>query len=184
MAPATIPTAVPVRLIAGDTWRWDRVLSEYSPADGWTLTVRFRGAGKLDVAGVANSGDSGWECTALATSTAALPAGQYQWEESVSNVGGERYTVASGTLIVAPNAALLAAGAAQPWEERAIACLKAYVEGAADETILEFQIGDRAVKRYSIDEALSTMDRLTDRLARRRTGGRRAPLVPRFVRGG
>lgn len=184
MAPATIPTALPTRLIAGDTWRWDRVLSDYTPANGWTLTTRFRGAGKLDVTASANSGNTGWECTAAASDTQTLPAGQYTWEESVSNAGGERYTVGSGTLVVAANMALLAAGAGQPWEERAIAHLKAYIEGAADETILEFTIGDRALKRYSLDEALSMLDRLTERLAVRRTGGRRPPLVPRFVRAG
>ena len=88
MPPATIETVVPSRAVAGDTWRWDRVVSGYTPADGWTLKTYFRGAGALTITGAAASGDASWENTAAATSTKTLPAGQYRWQEFVSNVAG------------------------------------------------------------------------------------------------
>lgn len=184
MAPATIPTAIPSRLIAGDTWRWDRSVSGYTPADGWTLKTHFRGAGKLSVTGVAASGNTSWENTAAASATSTLKAGQYSWTEFVSNVGDERYEVGRGVLTVEPNPELQNAGDATPWEESAIKALEEYLAGTLEDGFLEFQIAGRAVKLMSPKEAMSMLDQLRDRLALRRTRGRRPPIVPVFRRVG
>ena len=184
MPPATIETVVPSRAVAGDTWRWDRVVSGYTPADGWTLKTYFRGAGALTITGAAASGDASWENTAAATSTKTLPAGQYRWQEFVSNVAGERYRVGAGVLVVEPNPELQNAGDAVPFEEKAVAALEAYIAGSVDEGILEFTIAGRAVKLMSPAEATDLRDRYAERLARRRTGGRRPPIVPEFRRVG
>ena len=183
MAPATIPTAIPSRLIAGDTWRWDRSVSGYSPADGWSLTTFFRGAGKLNVSGVANSGNNAWENTAALAATKTLAAGQYQWTEVVTNAT-ERYVVGRGVLTVEPNPELQVAGEGTPWEETAVTKLKAFLAGSVEEGILEYQIAGRAVKLMSPDEALTLLDKLQGRLAVQRTRGRRPPIVPEFRRVG
>lgn len=181
MAPASIPTALPARAIAGDSWRWDRTIASYSPADGWALTTYLRGAGKLDVAGVAAG--SYWQNTALASATKVLPAGQYEWSEFVSS-GAERYCVGRGVLTVEPDPASQVAGAAVPFEVRAIAALQAYIAGSLEEGVLEFVIAGRSIRFLEPKEALDTLDRLQERLARKATGKRRVAMVPRFSRVG
>jgi hypothetical protein len=184
MAPATIPTALPLRVIAGDTWRWDRTVDGYTPADGWTFKTFFRGAGKLDVTGVAATGNGYWELTASASSTKALAAGQYQVTEVVTNGGGERYVVGRGVVSVEANPESQVAGDGAPWEETAIVKLQAFLNGTLDAGILESQIAGRVIKLMSPSEAMQLIDNLQDRIARRRSRGKIPPLVPVFRRVG
>src|SRR5512139_2611690 len=128
MPPATIPTTEPTRARVGDTWRWDRSVDDYSPADGWTLTWRLRGATILNVAGVANASNTGWEFTVAKTSTVTLKAGDYEWTLEVAQ-GTERFTISEGTLIVLVNLETALAGERVWFETKVIELLEAFLLG-------------------------------------------------------
>lgn len=98
---ASIPTTEPTEVVAGDTWRWNRgQSSDYSIADGWSLSYAFRGVNELDLgaAEVAENGDT-YEITVPATATGRLGAGAYKWAAYVTK-GSERYRIDAGTVRV------------------------------------------------------------------------------------
>lgn len=41
----TIPTTEPLKLLAGDSWQWDRSVLDHAPSDGWELTYYLRRQG-------------------------------------------------------------------------------------------------------------------------------------------
>lgn len=181
MAPASIPTTEPTRAIAGDTWRWNRSVADYSPASGWALTYAFRGAGKLDVAGVANAANNGWEMTVAASATAALKAGVYEWVAYVTK-SGERYTVDAGRVTVQPNFALANAGDRQSHAERTLAVIEAAIEGRLTADMEEYQIQGRAVKRIPMALLQTLRNRYAFEVTRQRAGGRTPQTEVTFAR--
>lgn len=49
MAP-TIPTIEPTVVVPGDTWKWDKTLSDYPASDGWQLSYYVRGPKEITLA--------------------------------------------------------------------------------------------------------------------------------------
>jgi hypothetical protein len=89
---------VPKSLIVGDTFAWERDLSEY-PAPTWVLKYFF------------STGQNGFAITAAADgprhvvsvpSTSTYRAGRYRWHARVTN-GTETYTIDNGWTEVKPN---------------------------------------------------------------------------------
>jgi hypothetical protein len=150
LAPA-IPTREPGTLTAGDTAKWTRSLPEFSPADGWVLSYSFRGPSKLDVQAAAQTAD--WLVTLLATDTAKLEAGRYEWIARVA-LAGEVYTVADGTLLVEPNLALANAGDRLSHDERMLAALEALAEGKVTADAESYSIGDRSIVKLPMEQVL------------------------------
>jgi hypothetical protein len=155
---------IPAQLYAGDTWKWSASFADYSAADGWTLTTSFRGAGTLDVVGVADS--DGFTNTATAVSTGGLTAGRYSWTSRVEK-DGETYTVDSGTLEVIPSLADEDAGYdgrtdAEKQLEAAEASLTSLL-GSKNESVT---FGDQTFKRQDIEKLTNIRDRLRSQVAR------------------
>lgn len=180
MPPASIPTAEPRSARLGDTWRWDRSLPDYTPADGWTATYRYRGKGSLDVAGDALVDGTGWSFTVPATSTIKLNAGDYEWTLEVSQ-GGERYTVDSGILVALVNLQNAKPGELVSFESRIIETLESYLAGATEDGILESIIAGRQVKVMSPKEARDLLTQFRNDRTRRRHGGQ-YPMVETVFR--
>jgi hypothetical protein len=88
--------------------------------------------------------------------------------ERVSNTDGEVYEVASGVVTVLPNLAEATEGSEQEWVERAIAALKAHIEGRLPAGMESYQIAGRAVSRIPVKEAVDLLSTLESRLARLR----------------
>lgn len=181
MAPATIPTTEPTRATAGDTWRWNRSVSGYSPADGWVLTYAFRGKSTLDLTGAANVDNTGWELTADATKTAVMQPGVHRWKAFVTKAG-ERYTVDEGVTTVDANFALAAAGALQTHAERMLAAIEAKMEGRLTSDMEEYVIAGRQLKRIPFEQLPALRSRYAAEVRRQRNGGRTPQTVACFVR--
>ena len=130
------------RLIAGDTLNYRSVPSEYSPADGWSLTLRLvpRSADETahEVAGVADG--STWLVRTNAGLTAAWAPGWYSWAAYVSNAGGERYTIDRGQLEV-----LRDPGQAQPGVDG-----RSQAQRALDDAKAAFAAWTPTQRRYRI----------------------------------
>jgi hypothetical protein len=101
---ATTPTTEPARIVAGDTVSWTKSFTDY-PASVWTLKYRLiNSTTKIDITATA-SGDDYAIAVASAT-TVNWVAGKYDYTAWVEKTG-ERVTVGSGRMEVAPNLAAL-----------------------------------------------------------------------------
>ena len=158
-------SALPESFSAGTTVRYRRSLSEYPAGAGWTLKLHLAGASVLARTAVADSDD--FIVTIAAGDTAGgFAAGLYKWVERVSNEGGEVYEVASGVVTILPNLAEASEGSEQEWLERAIAALKAQIEGRLPAGMESYQLAGRVVSKMPVKEAVDLLATLESRLAR------------------
>ncbi len=181
MAPVTIPSTEPTRVIAGDTWRWDRSVDGYTPGGGWSLTYAVRGKGTLTLTGAANAANTAWEITAPSSQTAALPAGVYEWVAFVTS-GSERYTVLRGSLTVEPNLVLAKAGDRQTHEERMLEAINARLEGRIEADMEKYQLEARLVERIPFEQLLAARSRYAFAVRLQRNGGRTPQGEVQFAR--
>lgn len=175
---------MPSALIAGDSLRWDRSIADYPPSAGWTLHYAFRGIEVLDVVAAANAAGTGYEITVAASATATLRAGTYEVTEYVTNAGGERYTLARGTLTVRADPTTAAPGDRQSHEERMVPLLEAALERRVTIDQKAYQLTSVTATREELKDMSALLGRYRAALAARRNGGRLRPIGIRFVRGG
>lgn len=97
-----IPSIEPTSFVAGDTVKWTKALSDYSPADGWVLSYILRGVTGAPPTVTVTSNTSDYSVVIAAVDTAALAAGTYLWDAFVKK-SGERYAVDSGVITVLQN---------------------------------------------------------------------------------
>jgi len=136
---STTPTKEPTRARAGDTWKWRRedLVADY-PAPTWSLTYRFKNAaGGFEI--VAAADGANFAITVAATTTTAIPAGDYDYTATVA-AAGEKFTITTGRLTVEPD--FQANDAANPLDNRSHArhmldAIEAALEGRADATQLD-----------------------------------------------
>jgi hypothetical protein len=157
-------TALPESFAAGTTVRYRKRLTDYPASSGWTLRLHIAGASVL--AKSADADGDEFVVTIAAADSDAFAAGLYKWVERVSNAGGEVYEVASGIVSVLPNLAEATEGSEQEWLERAVAALKAHIEGRLPAGMESYQIAGRVVSRMPTKEAVELLTSLESRLAR------------------
>lgn len=156
-----LPDAFP----AGTTVVYRRNFVDYPANAGWTLKLHLAGASVRTLTAVADGAD--FVVTIAAGDTAgAFTPGLYKWVERVSNVAGEVYEVAAGVVTVEPNLAEATEGSEQEWVERAVAALKAHIEGRLTAGMESYQIAGRAVSKIPAREAVALLSSFEARLAR------------------
>ena len=170
-------TTEPSRVTAGDTIAWTKALPDYPASAGWVLNYRLiNAAGKIDISSAATGDDHAVAITASAS--AAWHAGIYTYQATVEKAG-ERYTVATGKLSVAPNLANQAAGFDTRSPAQAILdnLLAAYQSASAARAFVqEYEIAGRRMKFNSKAEWLLEINfwkrevAAEERAARRATG--------------
>lgn len=145
-----IPTKEPSFIQAGDTLQWTKALSDYLPSDGWTLKYRLiNSAGKIDI--TAGTDDNDHYVNVSAATTDDYVAGTYSWVSFVEKGAGaslERYTIATGTIIVKRYLPGESAG----YDTRSHArkmydLLTTAIEGRASRTDLEYEISTGGTSR-------------------------------------
>lgn len=159
-------SALPESFAAGTTVRYRKRFSDYPAGGGWALKLHLAGASVLSKTAVPD-GDDFVLTLAAADTDAEVAPGLYKWVERVSNPDGEVYEVASGVVTILPNLATAWAGKEQEWLERAIAALKAHIEGRLPAGMESYQIAGRVVSKMPVKEAVDLLTSLEARLARR-----------------
>ena len=160
---ANIPTREPAQLRAGDTWQWRREdIADYPPADGWTLSYRFRHPTNTGFEIVATADGSAYAVSVPAATSTAYLAGRYSWAAWVQTQAGEIHTIDEGSVELLPN--FRAANAAGVLDTRSHArkvldAIEALIEGRATKDQQQYQIGDRTLVRMQVAELLSLRDR-------------------------
>lgn len=117
------PQTEPTSAIAGDTWRWERVLSDHAPSDGWALSYAFVGPSWLKV--TAQPDGDKYVITVPAADTEKLEPGNYRWSAYVTK-DPERFTIGEGRLLVRPN--LTRTDPAKSHAERMVGLLETAIE--------------------------------------------------------
>ena len=158
----------PYEVYAGDTFRWDKDLDDYTPADGWALTYSFRsntGTG-FNITAAANSGNSGWEITVAASTTASYTTGEYNWQAYVTK-GAERYVADNGVTIIHQNLNALATRATNDLRTHAklmISKIQSVLEGRMDADIENYSIGGRSINKIPVSELVSILHTYEEKL--------------------
>lgn len=152
-----VPATLPVDLIAGTTWLWDRELADF-PQPTWTATAYFEKAGKtFNVAATANG--TAQRFTIAATTSATYPAGRYLIRIRVTD-GSSVYIAESGWCDVALDPA--ATGNADPrtWARRTLEAIESFLEGNASTAQASMAIQGRSIARWPLAELMKFRDQL------------------------
>lgn len=155
-----IPSAEPAELIVGDTWRWTRAWSDF-PAGTWTLSYSFKNsAGAFAVAG-AEITASGTEfaVSVPAATTTTRAAGRYAWAAFVTS-GADRYQVAEGEAVLRPNLAAAGALDTRTPARRMLDAIEAYLTDSNNLAAARYQIGNRSLDRWNMDDLLKMRSKL------------------------
>jgi hypothetical protein len=173
----TLPTAPPVRAVAGDTWTWTDTNSDYPASDGWVVAYVIAGPSTLtwDAAFAVASGDT-TTITIPAASTAPLAAGPYRIVATYT-LSGARYSVEHPALVVAADPAMLAPGDTVSWAEKTLAVIEAFLGGHLEGGVGYYQIGNRQVTAIPLPELIQMRNNLKAEVAAQRRG-RRGVLGP------
>lgn len=127
-------------LIAGDSLDYTVAVDGYSAVDGWILKDSLRGPSSIDL--TASASGSAFHIQADSTTTATWLPGNYNWVRTVSK-SGQRYTVASGTLVIKADLTQAPAG----YDGRSLAA-KALSD--AETALATFRATRGRTKKYTI----------------------------------
>lgn len=165
---ATVATIEPYEVYAGDTFRWDKDLDDYTPADGWALAYSFRsntGTG-FNIIAASNSANSGWEITVPAATTANYTTGEYSWQAYVTK-SGVRYVVDNGVTIINRNLEALSTSATTDLRTHAklmISKIQSVLEGRMDADIENYSIGGRSINKIPVSELVDILHTYEEKL--------------------
>lgn len=177
--PRTVPTYEPTSATAGDSWEWDRTLSDYPPSGGWTLTYSLTGAHESVLSISATTSDLGdyFEVRVAPATTVAYTAGPYKLIGHVTD-GTDRFVVYSAPLTVLPDPAT--ATPEFTHAERMLAAIRALLEGRVTEDVQRFQVAGRALEKMEPVELRKWEAVYADRVRMERGGGFFQPVRVRF----
>ena len=171
-------TAIPNTITAGDSYGIVLALSDYPATSGWALSLAVAGPAVTSWASAAE-GES-HRLTLSATSTAALPAGSYQFRVRAVS-GADVRTVQVGTLTVTPDLALLAAGEGVSWAEKTLAVVEAALSGTIEGEMKMYTIAGRQVMTYTPKELMALRAQLRSEVNASRLGTFGTPILMNVV---
>lgn len=144
----------PTSARAGDTLTWTRSFADYPASAGWALAYVFVGADKRTISAVADG-----DAFDVSFTTSGWTAGDYAWQAYVT-LAGERHTVATGRLALAPDLTAVQAGFdARSSAKRMLDAVTAVLEQRATSAQAEVQFNGRALKYLPVGDLLVLRDR-------------------------
>jgi hypothetical protein len=148
-----ILSAVPLTVVAGDSWRWTRDFADY-PAPTWTVTYYFENELKQFSSAATASGTS--QAVSIdATTTGAVPPGRYRWfARAVNGSIIETIPNENGWIEVQPDPSKTGTRDLRSWARRALDAVLATLEGKASSGQQTFAIKDRTVSSYTLTELM------------------------------
>lgn len=159
----------PTKLYIGDTWKWDRVVSDYPPSDGWALAYALNGpAAVTDIAATTAADGDHFEIEVPAATTAGYTPGTYALHAIVAK-GADRHTISVGVVHLVENF-----DASQPQksfaEQRYDALNQALVNNPMG-AVVEISVNGRTTK-FDRAAAQAELNLLADQIRMERNPGR------------
>ena len=149
-----IPTTEPEQLLAGDSWQWDKYLSDHRPDDGWVLTYYLRRGEDAAIQIDAADATDHHEVRELGSTTQNHPPGLYRLIGRVELTSGDIFTIYDSFVVIEPDP-VVATGS---FAEQMVTALKAELlalttaGGASSGTVRSWRQGDREEERASVQE--------------------------------
>jgi len=152
---ADIPTLEPTEVRSGDTWTWQRSLSDY-PAGVWTLVYSLVNSnGKITLTATASGADH--LVSVAAATTAGYAPGTYSAVGRVTS-GAEAVTVWTGGIQVLPNVAAKTSYDDRSHARKVLEAIEAVLENRATTDQQAVTIGDRSIEKMPIADLLKLRD--------------------------
>ena len=149
-------TAVPDRLIAGDTYRIVLSPPEYPATAGWSLVLSIAGAEVVSITSQP-SGDA-HQLDLTATHSAALVAGAYRWSIRAKN-GTAAHTYDGGQLTALADLATASPGEQGGYWERLLGICRTARERILAGEMREYMIDGSRVVLLTLDDVNKTETR-------------------------
>ena len=159
---AITPTTEPTTLLAGDTAKWLKTVTDYPASEGWALSYTLVSA-TARITFTATTAVDDYLVSVPAATTAAWAAGSYEWRAQVSK-SGEVFTVSTGTITVQP--VFSSAIDSRSHARKALANIEAYLENSANLTASMYEIAGRKLQRINLPELLALRDKYKGEVAR------------------
>lgn len=159
---AITPTTEPTALIAGDTAKWLKTLTDYPASEGWTLSYTLVSASNRITFNASASGND-YLVSVSAATTESWVSGSYEWRAQVTK-SGEVFTVETGTISVQPSFGSAIDGRSHA--RKALSNIEAYLENAGNLTAASYEIAGRKLQRFSLPELLALRDKYKGEVAR------------------
>lgn len=168
---ASYPVKEPAVLTAGDRWAWTRpdLVGDY-PTASYSLSyvARLEGDGATSIAITAGETGGVYVVTVASATTAAYAPGTYHWTSYITRSSdGERYELASGTLVVKPDRVSSTIDP-RSWARRALDAVEAYLGDANNLAAASYEIKGRQLQRYALRDLLKLRSELKSEVARER----------------
>lgn len=168
-----LPEYEPEQIAVGETLEWRKVLPDFLPADGWTLTYYVRGAGKgFDQAATADG--AGYRVTVDKSVTAQMSPGKYYFEARVSNSAAE-HEVARGEMLAVLSIKGMSVTATlddRSQAQQILDAIDAMMLGKATLDQQSYQIGNRQLARIPIPDLLKLKTHYAQVVSRERRAAR------------
>lgn len=176
-------SSIPLILIAGDTWQWERDLPDY-PAPIWTLTYSFKNACESPDNIVAVANGTKHLVTVTPTVSAEFEPGQYRAFGRVTS-GSVAHTV--DDVFVQIQADPLADGAQdfRTYARRLLDAVESALEKRATRDQLAMSVAGRSISRHTLKELIELRDKLRSEVASEEasnSGGKGRDILVRMRR--
>lgn len=160
-----IPTVEPDVIVAGDTVRWVKKLTDYLPADGWVLSYVFTSQAGVFSVVASDNGDGSHLASVTAADSAAYVPEAYRWQASVTKAA-ERHTVAWGATEVLPDYATYPPADVRTPAKQLLDAVEATLKGRATTDQASYSVGGVSIARLSMAELLQARSRLQGEVVR------------------
>lgn len=170
---------MPQQVTAGDTLAFSRTLSDYSSADGWTLSYALVNASAQITFNGSADGAGGFDVEVAAATTAAWITGDYRFQEYATK-GAERHTTDRGDVTIKPNLATATTLETRTdWEvilDQLIAAYKAMSNGEIKTATISHN--DRTTQYRSLEELATAINKAQQQVGLERQRDRVASGLP------
>lgn len=161
----------PPKIRAGDSVTWRVPVPEYPQEAGWQLHYALLGASAINLSATGGVGGD-YRIETAATDTRAWQPGAYRWVAYVTGSDGERLTLCSGTLDIAPDLLTGEPGDARSHARRMLELIEAALEKRIPKDQQSYEIDGQRLDRIPIERLEALRLRYQREVSREQSGGR------------
>jgi len=154
----TMPIKEPAVFTAGDTLAFKRLVSDYAPADGWTLEYTLVSLDATVTFSSTDNGDGYHLVSVSPATTKKWQSGEYKWQAKAT-AGADPFTVGTGTIKIAKDYSDADRGLDdRSHAEKVLAALRAALEKKATKDQLSITIAGTQISRLPPGDLLKWLN--------------------------
>ncbi len=158
----------PKKLHAGDSVAWGRAVPEYLASAGWALHYVLHGPQVIEIAAI-EDGDA-YRVEIAASTTRDWASGKYRWAAYVIGPGDQRYTIETGSIIIAPNLLLAEPSDVRSHAQRMLELIQAALEKRIPRDEQSYEIDGQRLDRIPVERLMELRRTYRREASRERSG--------------